>query len=159
MVGSVHMDMEAAGAVDLCPRMPDLPHTLLKLGQFCIGELWRHHFNFIPSVVCMFIAIQRLTLTVDTAIAHQFPFFVFCVFNDPCIIGATFIPGHCSKIVRQRLRGLLAGDASHLYLDAEILVLHPSHAAASFRSSSSTARMRRPMASITVTVTLLPACL
>ena len=61
---------------------------------------------------------------------------------------------------RQRLSGLLTGDTGHLHFYAEALVFQAGHAASPiFRGSSSTARIRRPMASITVTVTLFPACL
>ena len=95
----------------------------------------------------------------DAPVAHQFPLFVLCIFDDPCIIGTAFVPRHRPEIICQCLRGLFAGDARHLYFDTEALVLQSGHAAASFRSSSSTARIRRPMASIIVTVTLFPACL
>ena len=159
VVGRVHMDVQAAGTVDLCPRMPDLPHTLLELWQLRIGQFGRNHLHFILPVICLFVAMQCLSLCTDASVTHQFPLFVFCVFDDPCIINPTFVLWDRSEIICQRLRGLFTGDAGHLHLDAEILVLHPGHAAASFRKASSTARMRRPMASITVTVTLLPACL
>ena len=159
MVGRVHMDVQAAGAVDLCPSMPDLPHTLLELGQLRIGQFGRDHLHPVMPVSGLLIAAWRLALTADAGVAHQFPLFVFCVFDNPGVIDPTSVQGHRPEIIRQRLRGLFTGDARHLYFDTEALVLHPGHAAASFRKASSTARMRRPMASITVTVTLFPACL
>ena len=37
MIGGIHMDMDAAGIVDLSLGVPHLPDTLLKFGQFRIG--------------------------------------------------------------------------------------------------------------------------
>ena len=42
MIGCVHMDMDAAGAVSPGSCVAYLPDTLLQLGQFRIGELWRY---------------------------------------------------------------------------------------------------------------------
>ena len=40
----------------------------------------------------------------DAPVAHQFPLFVLCIFDDPCIIGTAFVPRHRPEIICQCLR-------------------------------------------------------
>ena len=98
----------------------------------------------------------------NTGIAHQLPDLARRVLYLPGIIDTALESRYGPKVGRQSVGGLLTGDACHLHFHTEALVLDAdlAHAAASpFRSSSSTARIRWPMASMTLTVTPLPACL
>ena len=159
MVGGVHVDMDAAGVVDLPSGMTHLPHTFLKFRQLIISQLGGDHFHPVVPIPSPRIAVRCLSFPLDTGVAHQFPFFIFCVPDNPCAIGATFVPGRSPEVICQSDGSLFSCDAGELHLHAEALVLHIDHAASSRPSASSTARSRRPMASITWTVTLFPACL
>ena len=159
MVGGVHMNMDTAGVVDFGPGMTHLSDTLLKPGQLRVGEFWRYHLNPVFDVAGARIPAFSFHFRNNAGIAHDAPCLAVRVFHAPFIISASHIVRLCSKVVGKRLRCLLTGDAGHLYFNAEVLILHSNHAAAPDFSSSSTTRMRRAMASITLTVTLLPACL
>ena len=161
--GSVHMDMESAGVIHFRANSRHPPHALLEEGQIAIGQLGRDHFHLIGHalsriLIKLQVSIRGLTFRVDAGIAHELPLFPCRVLHNPGAINMFPILGGGAKIVRQSVSGLLTGDSCHLDLHAKALLLHPDHAALSFRSSSSTARIRRPMASITLTVTLFPAC-
>ena len=163
VAGPVHMDVEAAGIVHLGPGPLHPPHTLLEHGELVIGELGRDHLHpVVPALVIIgddLIAADGFLLREDATVAHQLPAFPLGVFYHPGVISAARILSLCPEIFRQRPCSLPPGDASHFHLHTEALVFQTNHAAAPPLSSSSTARMRRPMASITLTVTLLPACL
>ena len=159
MIGCVHMDMDAAGAVGLGSCVAYLPDTLLQLGQFRIGELWRYHLHAVSVVTRCTIAAADLLLPVDAGVTHDRPLFAVPIRHTPFIVSAAHIAGVRCKIRGQRCCRLLTGDAGHFNFHAEALVLQPDHAAAPAFSSASTSRMRRAMASMTWTVTLLPACL
>ena len=49
MVGSIHMDMDAAGTVDFGPCSPHPTDTLLEFGKFFIGEFWCDHFHTVTG--------------------------------------------------------------------------------------------------------------
>ena len=159
MIGCVHMDMDAAGAVGLGSCVAYLPDTFLQLGQFRIGKLWRYHLHAVSVVTCCTIAAADLLLPVDAGVTHDRPLFAVPIRHTPFIVSAAHIAGVRCKIRGQRCCRLLTSDASHLYFNAEVLILHSDHAAAPAFNSSSTAWIRLAIASITLTVTLLPACL
>ena len=159
MIGCVHMDMDAAGAVGLGSCVTHLPDTFLQLGQFRIGELWRYHLHAVSVVTRCTIAAANLLLPVDAGVTHDGPLFAVPIRHTPFIVSAAHIAGVRCKIRGQRCCRLLTGDAGHFNFHAEALVLQPDHAAAPAFSSASTSRIRRPMASMTLAVTLLPACL
>ena len=95
----------------------------------------------------------------NAGIAHNAPHLAIRVFHAPFIVSAPHIVRFCAKIIGQRLRSLPASESRHLDLNAKALILHSDHAAAPVFNSSSTAWIRLAIASITLTVTLLPACL
>ena len=159
MVGGVYMNMNAAGVVDLGPGMAHLTDAFLQLGQFCIGELGSYHFHAVSIIVNSLVAGFGFHLGINTAIRHKCPILPSRVLNFPFIVVTACAAWGRAEIVCQGPRCLLTGNAGHLHLNAEALILYPNHAAAPPFNSSSTARMRRAMASMTCTVTLLPACL
>lgn len=159
VVGCVHMNMQAAGCVYLCARFSDPANTFLKLGQLRIGQLRRYHFHGIVIVGGMFISGICFLFQFETGIAHEAPFLALCIRHIPAPIVVVSLARLRAKVISQSPRRLLTGNPRHLHFHAETLIFDTDHAAAPAFSSSSTARIRQPMASITLTVTLLPACL
>ena len=159
MVGGVHMNMDTAGNVGFGPGMAHLANTFLQPGQLRVGEFWRHHLNPVFDVACVHIPAFSFHFRNNAGITHNAPRLASRVFHAPFIISASHIVRRCSKIIGERLRCLPASESCHLDLDTKALILHPNHATAPAFNSSSTARIRLAIASITWTVTLLPACL
>lgn len=153
--------------------MPQVRFTLAPAWRTCrthswsfwqlgVGQFGRDHFHGIQPAcnVCITIFIPFFCL--NAAIVHQSPFFSVRIGDIPAVIVVGTMPWLSPKIGCQCLGRLFTGDACHLHLHAEALVLDANFAqaaASSFRSSSSTALIRLPMASMTLTVTPLPACL
>ena len=160
MVCGIHMNMDTAGVIDLGTDPFHPPHTLLESGEFWIGQLGGDQLHTKIFDVIFQILCSGPLLPNNAGVADQLPLLARGVLHFPGIIDAAFGFRYGPKVVRQRLSGLLTGDTGHLHFYAEALVFQAGHAASPiFRGSSSTARIRRPMASITVTVTLFPACL
>ena len=159
MIGGVHMNMDTTGVVDFGPGMTHLSDTLLKPGQLRVGEFWRYHLNPVFDVAGARIPAFSFHFRNNAGITHDAPHLAIRVFHAPFIISASHIVRFCAKIIGQRLRSLPASESRHLDLNAKALILHFDHAAAPAFNSSSTARIRLAIASITLTVTLFPACL
>ena len=159
MVGGVHMNMDTAGDVGFGPGMAHLADTFLQPGQLRVGEFWRYHLNPVFDVAGARIPAFSFHFRNNAGIAHDAPCLAIRVFHAPFIVTAPHIVRFCAKIIGQRPRSLPASESRHLDLNAKALILHPNHATAPAFNSSSTARIRLAIASITWTVTLLPACL
>ena len=150
MVGGVHVDMDAAGVVDLSAGMAHLPHTFLKFRQLIKSQLGGDHFHPVVPIPSPRIAVRCLSFPLDTGVAHQFPFFIFCVPDNPCAIGAAFVPGRSPEVICQSDGSLFSCDAGELHLHAEALIFQPDQVTS---PSSCSARKKPRMLSSTS-----PAC-
>ena len=123
MVGAVHMDVQAAGAVDFCACVAHLSNALLQFWKLRIGQLGRDHLHTVRYVVGRFVAPVYPAFCINTGVTHQFPYLTFRIFYGPGIVSASRINRLGFKIVCQRPRSLFTGDTSHFHLYPEALIL------------------------------------
>lgn len=159
MPGSIHMHMHPAAVIYNCSRMPERADHLLQLFHFAVFQLGAVHFHAVPTVVYHSLPPAFPVCHVNTAVVYEPPFLPLIVNDFPWIVSTGFarLTGRRPEQGRHCLaacsRVIPVISISHpKYWSFKSILVHSS-------SSLCTAASRLPMASTTVTVTPLPACL
>ena len=103
--------------------VPQTPHYFLQLPHLSIGKFGTDHFSAVFTSGTDH-ASTLPAFRIDTAIIHKLPLLPFLICHRPDSIISTITNCPCSKHLRDYLRSPLPGNACHLNLCTEVLILN-----------------------------------
>ena len=124
MVGSVHVDVDSAGAVGHGSGLAEGTDDLLQVLHVLILEDGGHDFAGVFPVGADPLPVD-LALGADAPVTHRLPGAALAVRGLVGVVAGPDVPGVAgAEVVGDDLRGFLPGDSGQLNLDAEVLLFH-----------------------------------
>ena len=121
MGSGVHMDVDAAGVVDLGPRTPQCPHDLLDGGDVVIPADGGHQFHRVGPPDS---SGPPSRFALDGGVAYDLPLPAFRIPDRIGVIVSAYMGGGGRKMAGDHPGSCGPGEAGHLDLNSKTLVLH-----------------------------------
>ena len=132
MIGTINMDMDAAGSICHGSCLDQLPDDVLKILNVFVLKDGGDDLAGVVGTRALDSAVA-LDLAVDAAIAHGLPSAALAIGGTVDLVVCTKVAGSGAEVVGDNLGGVLPGDAGQLDFDSEVLVLdHHVHSLLDF---------------------------
>lgn len=121
VVGTINMDMDAAGSICHGSFLDQLPDDVLKILNVFVLKDGGDDLAGVVGTSALDSAVA-LDLAVDAAIAHGLPSAALMVGGTVDFVVGADVPGSGAEVFGDNLCGILPGDAGQLDFDSEVLI-------------------------------------